>query len=184
MRLPKAVWISGLVLVIIGATIAVTILVMRDVSRSDSIKVPVEVAAKLTFTPMVLVPSEGGPTASNYQAGTVVDKDGTKTMVFSYKITMSDGTVVVVGQNEQPPQFTDIKDYKEKFLSEQVQQTSSVSTAGGTIYIGRQAKQSNNQLGVIVDRGLIVFLSPARPLEQNEWRIIGDNLDVVKLPKN
>jgi hypothetical protein len=97
----------------------------------------------------------------------------------SYILSIDDATVTI-SEYTQPSQFDDVPDFKDKFLENVIQKTTSVSTASGTIILGQQAKQQNKQLAIMLERGLVVFMNPSKTLEQKQWRTIGDALEVIK----
>jgi hypothetical protein len=41
-------------------------------------------------------------------------------------------------------------------------------------------KQNNKQLAVLLERGLIIFMTPSRELDDATWRQIGDSLEIQK----
>ena len=100
--------------------------------------------------------------------------------ILSYSILIDAGPTIRVSEYPQPQEFTDIPEYKDRFLANVAQQYSTVATSEGTIYLGRLARQANKQLGVMLEKGLIVFMSPDRDVTPEQWRALGDQLIIQK----
>jgi hypothetical protein len=135
---------------------------------------PSSVSSQLEFSPLVIPAIVKRPTTSDYKIGKIEEDT-----VLSYVIHI-DNASVTVSEYQQPSQFSDVPDFKDKFLENVIQKTSSVSTASGTIILGQQAKQKNKQMALMLERGLVIFMNPSKTLEEKQWRLIGDALDVVK----
>ncbi|MGB3945270.1 MAG: hypothetical protein WBK76_00315 [Candidatus Saccharimonadales bacterium] len=57
-----------------------------------------------------------------------------------------------------------------------------MQSANGTIYLGRLSKQDNKQVGIMIERGLLVFFYPTTgDIDEVTWRKLGDALQVQKL---
>ena len=95
-------------------------------------------------------------------------------------VVVTPNNEVTVSEYTQPVEFVEITEYKEQFLNNVVQQTSTVQTANGKIYVGKLSEQNNAQLGVMLDHGLIVFLKPNTPLNEVEWRQLGEAFEIQK----
>lgn len=162
---------AGVILLGIGL-VSLGVFIARALSAHQN-PLPAEVKKNITFSPLVIGNSEK-LRATNYSLTTV--EDGT--MLLTYTIT-TEGHTVDVSQYPQPSQFTDVPDFKTKFLEDVIQQTASVSSAGGTIYLGQMAKQQNKQMAVMLERGLVLFLLPNETLNETEWRSIGDSFFLV-----
>lgn len=91
------------------------------------------------------------------------------------------GKAVTVSEYIQPPQFAEITEYKERFLNNVIKQYATVQTSNGTIYLGKQQKQNDKQLGIMLERGLVIMFNPEHDLTQAEWRHLGDQFDVQKI---
>jgi hypothetical protein len=160
------IWaIAALVLVGLGAGI------MYFVTRPTN-ALPSSISRQLSFSPFVLS-SSGKQSASKYQL--TKTENGVQSLVFHIKVSGADVTVT---QSVQPSQFVDIPNYKDQFLSNVVNQYSTVQTANGVIYLGRADKQNNHQIGVMVEKGLLVFLNPTSELSEQTWRSIGNSLTI------
>ncbi|NCU37597.1 hypothetical protein EOL96_00845 [Candidatus Saccharibacteria bacterium] len=134
-----------------------------------------DVLESLDFSPLVVT---GSSSFKPYDYKTSVMGDGV--ILLTYIIPLDSDRSVTVSEYPQPSQFTDVPDFKEKFLEDVIQQTSSVSSAGGTIILGKMAKQNNQQMAVMLDHGLVVFLVPSTELSERDWRKIGDSLVVQR----
>lgn len=172
MKMKRGLWI-------LGGMIAAIALVASGFALANVLKprqnpIPSSLSSQLEFSPFVIPANVESPKTSDYKVGRV-EAD----TVLSYVIHIDDATVTV-SEYQQPPQFSDVPDFKDKFLENTIQKSTSLSTSSGTIILGTQAKQQNKQLGVMLERGLVVFMNPSKSLEQKQWRAIGDALDVVK----
>ena len=149
----------------------------RLLPASTTSPVPPEVSSQLEFSPLIIPRDSKQLKTSSYKYSEM--EDGTK--VLSYIITLPDGKTVTVSEYPQPSQFTDVPEYKDKFLTNVIEQNATVSTASGTISLGRMTKQPDKkQIGVIIDKGLVVFLNPSETLDEKTWRSIGDELVIQK----
>lgn len=137
--------------------------------------IPNDVRSGLDFTPLVIDQKDTNYSSSEYKSSTAEDN----VKILSYVIKTPNGTVSV-SQYVQPPAFTDIPEYKDRFLDNIIKRYATVQTAGGTIYLGRATKQNNKQLGVMLERGLIVFFSPESELSESDWRKIGGQMVVSR----
>lgn len=141
----------------------------------DTSPIPAQIRSQLTFSPFVL-PNNSGYVTTDYKFNAAEDK----VHILSYLVTSKDVTVSV-SEYTQPPEFTDIPEYKDRFLSNIAKQYDTVQTSNGAIYLGRQALQNNKQLGVMIERGLLVFMSPDKDLDSTQWRSLGDQLEIQKI---
>jgi hypothetical protein len=157
---------GALLLIGIGSLITYTITRPKNA-------LPASVSQQLTFSPFVAT-SNSKQTVSRYQVSKV--ENGTQTL--TYHIATS-GSDVTVTQYVQPSQFTDIPNYKEQFLSNIINQYATVQTSSGVIYLGRADKQNNHQIGVMLEKGLLLFLNPTEELSEEQWRSIGNSLMTV-----
>ncbi len=143
----------------------------------DTNPLPQDVRAKLDFTPLILQTDSKDFTASQYKINTV--EDGTK--ILTYVVSGGNDIKVTVSEYVQPTQFTDIPEYKDRFLSGVAQQYDTVPTSTGIVYLGRMAKQNNAQLAVMIENGLLVLMNPSKELNSDQWRSI---VEQFKLQKN
>lgn len=162
--------ISGAVIIVVGI-VAGYFLIPRDKGP-----IPEDLQPQLSFSPFVLPDKSTGVVATNYR----ITKAEDDTQILNYTITI-DGVNVALSEYTQPPQFTEIPDFKDRFLSDVAQQYATVPTSSGTIYLGRMAKQNNKQLAVMIEKGLLVFMNPDKELDQAQWRHIGDQLEIQKI---
>jgi hypothetical protein len=132
--------------------------------------------SELDFSPFLIGKNKSGYTASDYK----VAPSEEDVKVLSYVIT-TPRTVVTVSEYPQPPQFNDIPEYKDRFLNNIASQYKTIQTASGVIYIGKMVKQNDRQLGVMLEKGLIVFMNPEQELTDQQWRQIGDLLEIKKI---
>lgn len=162
---------SAVVVIIVGA-ISTYLFLNRPLSSplTDSI------SSQLDYSPFVIPADSKAATTTNYEVA--AGEEGDK--VLSYTAEFA-GTSVVISQYAQPPQFVDIPEYKERFLNNIVKQYGTVQTSNGVIYLGKQTKQNNKPLGLMLEKGLIIFMNPARELSNAEWRQLGDLLEIHRI---
>jgi hypothetical protein len=168
-------WGVVLLVIIAAGLLVVGGFTLAHILKPKQNPVPASISSQIDFTPLVIPANVETPTTSDYKISTV--EDGNR--ILTYIIHLDDATVTV-SEYPQPSQFVDVPDFKDKFLENVVQQSSSVSTASGAIILGQMAKQQGKQLGVMLERGLVVFMTPSKTLDQKQWRAIGDNLEVIK----
>jgi hypothetical protein len=161
--------------IIVAAILVAGGFALANVLKPKDNPVPSSISAQVDFTPLVIPANNEMLKTTDYKVSTV--EDGTQ--LLSYVLSIDDATVTI-SEYTQPSQFDDVPDFKDKFLENVIQKTTSVSTASGTIILGQQAKQQNKQLAIMLERGLVVFMNPSKTLEQKQWRTIGDALEVIK----
>ena len=158
-----------------GASFGIYYYVTRDMNP-----IPTTIRQNLTFSPLVIPSGIKGYTTNNYQ----VTKTENNTNILSYTIQTSFGFAIHLSEYSQPQEFTDIPEYKDRFLTNVAQQYSTVASSGGTVYLGRLARQGNKQLGVMLEKGLIVLMSPENDVPSEQWRALGDQLVIQKINYN
>ncbi len=157
-------------LVVIAASI-----VWKAFSR-DTNPVPLAMRSQLDFSPFV-IPKDNEVYATNDYGLT---KSEDNTLILSYTVSTLENTIEI-SQYTQPLQFVDIPEYKDRFLTSVLQQNGTIPTANGTIYVGQLSNQENQPLGVLLEKGLIVFMKPTESLEETEWRRLGETLTIRKM---
>lgn len=145
----------------------------------DTNPIPGPLRQSLEFAPFTIPLGTPGYTTDTYSQTTSDDGSGTK--VFTYQIHGTDGNTIYMSQYIQPSQFIDIPEYKDRFLTNIIKQYETVPTANGTVYLGRLTKQNNEQVGIMLERGLIVFLKPVTELDTLAWRRLAEALVIQKL---
>lgn len=158
-------------LVISGVAVAQYQYLQRQAER-----IPSAIRSELTFSPFVLSLESNEFKATDYR----LSQAETDVQLLSFVLTSKD-IQITVSEYPQPPQFTDIPEYKERFLSNVIKQYAAVQTASGTIYLGRQEKQGNKQLAIMMERGLIVLMNPNKDLTDQQWRVIGEQLEIQRV---
>lgn len=144
-------------------------------TRPDTGPIPADLRPRLTFSPLIL-PTTAAYTTADYTLTTAEDN----VQILSYRIQTKDGITVSVSEYPQPQQFSEIPEYKDRFLSNVAKQYDTVQTANGTIYLGRLTLQDDKQLGVLLEKGLLVFMNPDKDLDKTKWRYLGDQLEIQK----
>jgi hypothetical protein len=142
----------------------------------DSNPIPPKLRASLPFSPFVIPKGAKGYTTGDY-AILKPDKD---VQELKYRIHLPDGNSVWLSEYVQPSQFTEIPDYKDRFLTNVAKQYGLVQTSNGTIYLGRLTRQNNEQLGIMLEKGLLVFMIPGKELDQGQWHSLGEQLEIQK----
>ncbi|TAL14613.1 hypothetical protein EPN95_02315 [Patescibacteria group bacterium] len=143
----------------------------------DNDPIPTSIRSRLTFSPFVIPMNTTKYTTSNYVFA--IPEGAVDTL--SYTITSKDGQTITLSEYTQPQQFNDIPDYKNQFLSNVIQQYDTVQTVSGAINLGHLTKQHNKQVGVMIERGLLVFLNPSTDLSSSQWRSLGDQFVIQKI---
>ncbi len=174
-RLHRRTVIRRTVLLIISILAAVTVLLGALWIFRDTNPIPNDLRTELSFSPLVIPLDSTQITSRSYEFSKAEDQ----TQILSYILDVQDKQVTV-SEYVQPPEFTDISEYKDRFLTNVLQQYATVQTANGTIYLGRLTQQDGQQLGVMVERGLLVFMRPSTELSETTWRLIGDRFVIVK----
>jgi hypothetical protein len=141
----------------------------------DNNPIPAALRSQLTFSPFVLPKDTKEYTTTDYKFITAEDKVRT----LSYSIHTTNG-IISVQEQSQPLEFTEIAEYKDRFLNN-MKQYDTVQTANGIIYLGRLALQDNKQVGIMIERGLLVFMRPDKELNAPQWRNLGDQLEIQKI---
>lgn len=142
----------------------------------DNNPIPDDIQRQLTFSPFVLPSNTADITTSDYAYTSAEDK----VQVFTFVVQLPE-TKVAVSEYIQPPEFTDIAEYRERFLTNIAKQYATVPTSNGTIYLGRLSLQDNKQVGILLERGLLVFMNPDKELDEASWRELGDQLEIQKV---
>ena len=168
---PRIVLIS---IAIIVATALVTWLIIF--ATRDRNPIPVDMREKLSFSPLVIPLENQSFKTTNYSLSR--SEDGTQ--ILTYTINYND-TSVTLSEYVQPPEFSEIPEYKDRFLSNIIKQQQVVQTANGAIYLSSLAPKDNSQIGVMLERGLIVLIKPDTPLQAADWRKLVENLQVQKI---
>jgi hypothetical protein len=132
--------------------------------------------SELNFSPFLISKNKGGYTESDHKVST--SEEGEK--ILSYIVTTPQ-TKVTLSEYPQPPQFNDIPEYRDRFLNNIASQYKTVQSASGVIYLGKMVKQDGRQLGIMLERGLIVFMNPEHELSDTQWRQLGDLLEIRKI---
>lgn len=138
----------------------------------NSSYIPESVKANLSFSPLVLPAQTAGYTTSDYKFNKAEDS----TQILTYVIHTQDGANITVSQYEQPPQFNEIPEYKDRFLSNVAKQYDTVETPNGTVYLGRMAKQEDKQLAVMIEKGLLILMNPSKELSHDQWHDLASKL--------
>lgn len=139
-------------------------------------RIPVQIRQDLTFSPLVVTLDNQNYKATDYKLSEV--EEGVQLLSF---IVHFEDKAVTISEYIQPPQFVEITEYKERFLNNVIKQYATVQTSNGTIYLGKQQKQNDKQLGIMLERGLVVMFNPKQDLTQAEWRRLGDQFDIQKI---
>ena len=164
-----------IILAIIGLCIFITGLAFFFMAK-DTSTIPSSISSKLTFSPFVI-----DKKSSPYKAESFgLIRDEKNQQILTYTIIQNDMRVMV-SQYPQPSEFTEIPEYKERFLTNVAKQYETVQTSNGALYLGRLTRGENKQIGIFIERGLVVFMSPDTDLSTVTWRSIGDQMEIKKI---
>jgi hypothetical protein len=136
----------------------------------------VSIRNDLAFSPLIVTLDNRNYEATDYKLSEV--EEGIQLLSF---IVHFEGKSVTVSEYVQPPQFAEIPEYKQRFLDNVIKQYATVQTSNGTIHLGKQQKQNDKQLGIMLERGLVVMFNPEQDLTQAEWRRLGEQFDIQKI---
>ncbi len=136
--------------------------------------VPNAIRKQLPFSPLVY-------TGGGYQATGYKYAAGEK--VLSYVLKTGNDTIVTMSEQSLPTQFIDIPEYKDRFLDNVTKRYATVQASDLTVYLTRPPKQQK-QVGVIVDKGLLIFMTAERDLSEAQWRKLADALAIEKVQGN
>lgn len=167
--------VAGLATVALLIITAVAVANYQYLERQAA-RIPATIRQDLAFSPFVVTLDNKKYEATDYKLAEV--EEGVQ--LFSF-IVHFEGKSVTVSEYVQPPQFTEIPEFKQRFLDNAIRQYATVQTVNGTIYLGKQVKQDEKQLGIMFERGLIVMFNPEKELTQAEWRRLGDQFDIQKI---
>ena len=70
--------------------------------------------------------------------------------------------------------------YKDRFLDNVTKRYATVQSSGITVYLTRPPKQ-NKQVGIVIDKGLLIFMTADKDLSEDQWRRIADHLEIEKI---
>jgi predicted restriction endonuclease len=143
---------------------------------SNASPIPEKIVKQLTFSPFIIPNGTNGYTTTSYKFQTVENN----LQVLSYSIHLN-GNTVSMSEQPQPSEFVEISGYQDQFLSNVAEQYDTVQTSNGVIYLGHLARQNNKQLGVMLESGLLVLMSPSRALNSTQWRMLGEQFVLQKI---
>lgn len=176
----RRVVISITILLSVVALLLLGALMYRAVTGAPPSPIPESIQAELTFSPLIIPEDNEDFTSRSFKLGS---ENSDAVPVFSYIIDTTDGKhSITVSQYTQPAEYSDIPEYKTQFLSNIAKQYATVQSSNGTIYLGRQSKQNNKQLAVMVEKGLLLFFAPTTgDVDESTWRKLGDTLELQKI---
>lgn len=141
----------------------------------DSVPLPRAITSELEFTPIMIRADASNYMSEDFDYSAVEDN----TKVLSYKVSLPSGNHITVTQYPQPQQFMEIPDFKDKFLENKSEQTVLVEL--GAIHLYHPEKQKDKQIGLMLEKGLLIFFNPDQNLDQAEWRAFGNSLTTQRL---
>lgn len=155
-------------------------LLYRQFTGPGPSPIPLAIENRLTFSPLIIPEDNEDFATKSYKLGS---ENSDAVPVFSYIITTADGKhSITVSEYPQPAEYSDIPEYKNQFLSNIAKQYATVQSANGTVYLGRQSKQENKQLAIMLERGLLLFFAPTTgDVDDATWRKLGDALELQKI---
>ena len=156
--------------VVVALTVLSAWLAFRTLQPTYNGPIPQAISSQLDFTPFVVRADAAGYKQTSFKYAPVEGD----TKILSYVITLPNNTSVIASEYPQPPQFNEIPDYKAKFLENKSEDT--VLTDNGIIYLSHPEKQKETQIGLMLEKGLIIFFNPANNLTASEWRDLGNSL--------
>jgi hypothetical protein len=174
LRLPSWPKLAGLAVIVI--LVAVATVVIYRLLTAQSNPIPAALQKQLSFSPFVIPTGTKGYTTRNYKLSTV---EGT-TQLLTYSILTPANQTISLSEYTQPPQFNEIPNYKDQFLSGVAQQYDTVQTTNGSIDLGHLARSGNKPVAIMLERGLLVFMSPDKDMSNTQWHQLGDQLVIQR----
>lgn len=160
-------------LVITAGVIAFTAIFAYNLFKPDTNPIPKDIRSHLSFSPFIIPLNTKEYVSDSYK----YSKAENNVDILSYVVRLSNAQITL-SEYAQPSQFTDIPDYQNQFLTNVIQQYDTVQTSNGQIYLGRLTNKS--QLGIMIEKGLIVFMTPNHDLSTSTWHDIGENLVIYR----
>ena len=178
----RRIVISTTILIACIALLLLGGILYRYIDGSGPSPLPDSVANSIPFSPLVIPDADEDFQASNYKYALINEKEE-EIPLLSFTVTSSDNrTRINATQQPQPVQYSEIPEYKNQFLSNVARQYATVQSSNGTIYLGRLSKQNDKQVGIMIERGLLVFFYPTTgDVDDVTWRKLGDALQIQKL---
>jgi hypothetical protein len=173
-RWPRIVGWILLVVLFVTSGLGIYLFATRDTNP-----VPRHLQNDLIFSPLVIPKDSNRYTTTDYKFASAEEK----VQILTYIIHTREGVAISVSEYTQPQQFAEIPEYKDRFLTNIAKQYATVQTANGVIYLGRMPNQNNRQLAVLLERGLIVFMTPDQEMDQARWRELGDEFILQKMTR-
>lgn len=168
----RGVVIGVVALIALAAGVGGTVMILSLLPKPTVLPDPIR--QRMSFSPLVTV--QDSPYKSrDFKLGR--NENGAE--ILSFVTATPSGNDIVVTEQALPQEFTDIPEYRDKFLENKKDDT--VATASGTINLFRATKQDNKVAGLMIERGLLIFLNPAKPLAKDEWRAFGDQLELQRV---
>lgn len=164
------IWLVGAA-VLFGALFGAWYYLLHDTNP-----LPRDIRTSLTFSPFVIPSDSRHFKTSDYG----LSRSEENVQILTFKVTSKDNYSINLSEYTQPTEFTEVTEYKDRFLTNVVQQQRTIQTANGTVYVGVLAKQNNAELGVMIENGLLVFMQPSRSLDDTEWRRLGEAFEIRK----
>lgn len=170
-------WLRISVSISLGlALIGIAALLNYQYLERQAARIPASIRQDLVFSPFIITLDNDEYKATEYRLTEV--ENGVQLLSFFVQF---EGKSVTVSEYIQPPEFTEIPEFRQRFLDNTIKQYATIQTSNGTIFLGKQVKQNDRQLGIMLERGLIVMFNPEQELTQAEWRRLGEQFDIQKI---
>ena len=165
---------ARIVIVVIGiAVVAFIAIASYNLFKPETNPIPKDLRSSLSFSPLVIPLDAQNYTSSSYKYSKVENSVDILTFIVHF-----DNNKITVTEYVQPPQFSDIPEYQSQFLTNVIKQYDTVQTSNGQIYLGRL--DNKKQLGIMISKGLIVFMAPSGDLDASTWHDFGEHLEIYK----
>lgn len=157
-------------LIMIGVT-AIGLLVIIVMLLGPKPPVPAEIQRAVTSTIMV-------PKARDVVVARESMKYDSKLKLLTYS-AMAYGVKTVVSQQPTPESFIDIPQVYDKVVAN-MNEYKKFDTDSGTVYLTRPTDLGGKQAAVMNTKGTLMFVKPERDLSEDQWRILFNNLEIIK----
>lgn len=159
---------------IIGiAVVSLIAITTYNLLKPDTNPLPKDIRSRLRFSPLIIPLDTQYYTSDSYTYSKAEDSVD----ILSYVVHF-DNSQITISEYVQPSQFSDIPEYQSQFLTNVIKQYDTVQTSNGQIYLGRLTDKK--QLGIMIEKGLVVFMTPSGDLDTAIWRHFGEQLEIYK----
>ena len=98
--------------------------------------------------------------------------------LITYNAKTASGAHLIITEQETPTSFNDIPQvYTQLLLS--MSQYSSFDSQSGTVYLTHPKELNGGQAAVMNSKGTLIFIKPDKPMTDDNWHVLFNNLKIV-----